>query len=284
MDELKLQSGEDYSYFSLKFKHPTIREIAKLPNGFTEYSEMASVFTSSFKDIADILWFEGKIWYEDISSEWDFFVETQIVNAQKKEVNLKLDGLEGKTECLMVEDNTKKALNYFLYLDNEYILISKSLKDEEEPQVFLCCCNEKEGEYFCDENSLKFTEVHYNALQDFLKKINWIGDEKQDFEKGGNRKAKEYFLKQKYRKRGFKSRNKQTVTFNSIFSALIAKGIRYQDIWDYPIYMFYDIYYRTEHILNYDSTVLAYSSGTIDTKKNPINWEAINWSAVLKKK
>ena len=47
--------------------------------------------------------------------------------------------------------------------------------------------------------------------------------------------------------------------------------------------MIYELYYRYIKIDDWKNTMQALHSGCIDTKKNPIEWEKINWSSVINK-
>jgi hypothetical protein len=51
-------------------KHPTLDEVISSP----KYYEYLSLILTTSLDVADVLWFEHNIWYEDIKSEWSFFV------------------------------------------------------------------------------------------------------------------------------------------------------------------------------------------------------------------
>ena len=281
-DELKLQRGYDYPYMQVKFKHPKLQEIVDLKNGYYEYRSMVESFTTSIIDIADILWCEAKIWYEDIKSDWFFFVQQQILFNNKKTIRIKLDGEDFETEGIFLSKNATKALNYFLGLKGEYVFIIKQIENTEEKQIIINHCKQDEtGKLYTDDDSLKFTETHYNEFKNFLRTINWEKEDKEiDFQNGGTRKAKEYMLRQKYKKR--KKNKKGDINFSSIISSLIAKGINYEDIWKLPIYEIYELYYRFNKIVSYENTANAFYTGNIDTKKATINWSEIDWSAIIK--
>lgn len=90
-------------------------------------------------------------------------------------------------------------------------------------------------------------------------------------------------LEQEYRRRESREKNnrKSNVDLGSLVSALIARGQPYKEIWDYPIYMIYDLYRRLSKVDEYNGTMRALYSGCIDTKKNPINWDKVNWAAII---
>ena len=281
LDELKLQKGYNYHFLGTTFHHPTLQEIVDLENGYKEYSEMVYSLITSVKNIADILWCENKIWYEDIKSDWDFFTQREILTCRQMPVKIELDGDSFETEGMFLSEATTKALNYFLGQNFEYVFLSKQIENSEESQIlFVACMPDEEGLLVAKEDSLKFTEIYYNELNNFLVTINWVSTENEiDFTKGGNRYSKEYRLKQVYKKR--KRNKKPNFTFGSIISSLIGSGISYEEIWKFPIYEVYECYYRLSKIKDYENTSYAYYAGNIDTKKHPIKWEEINWSSVL---
>lgn len=282
LDELKLQRGYNYTYMQVEFKHPKLQEIVDLKGGYSEYRSMVDSISLSTIDLADVLWCEIKVWYEDIESDWLFFVQQQILFNNKKLVRIKLEGDNFITEGMFLSEYATKALNYFLGLKGEYVFIVKEIDNSEEKQIILNYCEKNEdGELYTDDNCLKFTETHYNELKNFLKTINWDKDDKDlDVQQGGTRRAKELILRQKYKKR--KKNKKGDINLSSIVSSIIAKGIRYEEVWQLPIYEIYEIYYRLNKIVNYENTTNAYYAGNIDTKKTSINWSEIDWSAIIK--
>jgi len=48
--------------------------------------------------------------------------------------------------------------------------------------------------------------------------------------------------------------------------------------------MIFDLQRRFEKIDEYKSTMQGIYSGCIDTQKHPVDWEKINWAAVVKNK
>ena len=266
----------------VEFKHPKLQEIVDLKGGYSEYRSMVDSVSLSTIDLADVLWCETKVWYEDIESDWLFFVQQQILFNNKKSVRIKLEGDNFITEGMFLSDYATKALNYFLGLKGEYVFIVKEIENSEEKQIILNYCEtDKNGELYTDDSCLKFTEAHYNELKNFLKIINWDKEDKDlDVQQGGTRKAKELILRQKYKKR--KKNKKGDINLSSIVSSIIAKGIRYEEVWQLPIYEVYEIYYRLNKIVNYENTTNAYYAGNIDTKKTTINWSEIDWSAIIK--
>ena len=298
MNNLSLQRGR--SLFLNKnccVKHPILGEIESLDYdkyeqglvseyGYDKYNQLLYSLILTSKDLADILWFENQIWYEDIKSEWDFFIQRALAQTKIIEVDMDLEEIQGRTKAIAIDGSLKESLNFFLNLKDEFILVEKSIENSEAYQVILCNAqlkeentnenNEKKTIYFVDENSFKFTELYYNKVVQFLKQINWINIE-YDFVKGGTKNAKIYILKNLYKKR---SKNKKNlIDISTINSSINAKGK--EDTWNMPIYAFYDCYYRLVKIDEYNNTMSALYAGGIDTKKNPINWEKINWTSVI---
>lgn len=298
MNNLSLQRGRGlFLNKNCYVKHPLLGEIESLDYdkyeqglvseyGYDKYNQLLYSLILTSKDLADILWFENQIWYEDIKSEWDFFIQRALAQTKIIEVDMDLEEIQGRTKAIAIDGILKESLNFFLNLKDEFILVEKSIENSETYQVILCNAqlkeenvnenNEKKTIYFVDENSFKFTELYYNKVVQFLKQINWINIE-YDFVKGGTKNAKIYILKNLYKKR---SKNKKNlIDISTINSSINAKGK--EDTWNMPIYAFYDCYYRLVKIDEYNNTMSALYAGGIDTKKNPINWEKINWSSVI---
>lgn len=298
MNNLSLQRGRGLYLSKLcTVKHPTLGEIENLDYdkyaqglaseyGYEKYMQLLYSLILSSKDMADILWFESQVWYEDIKKEWDFFIQRALSQTKVIEVEMNLEGIQGRMKGLAIQGSIKEALNFFLQLQGEFILIERLIENSEEYQIMLCNAqfkeqltdenNESYDVYSVDETNFKFTELYYNKVVDFLKQINWIHIE-YDFVKGGTKNAKIYILKNLYKKRG--KNKKQTIDISTINSSVTAKGK--EDTWNMPIYAFYDCYYRLVKIDEYKNTMSALYAGGIDTRKNAIDWEKINWSSVI---
>ena len=279
-DELTLING-------LKVKHPILSDIVKLDkkDSVYTYNDYVQALTSTKLDVADILWCEMEIWYEDIKKEWDFFLQKCILN--KKIVDVFIEAQIGdeiiniKQQAVAIDDLYRDSLNYFLNLNGEYVLLDINSDNKDEKQIVLCNIQMNQlGQYIIDDKNIKFTENFYNEILIYLKKISWKQDEYL-FLKGGSKYAKKYILKEQYKKRNKKKEEKYYVTLDSIISSEIAKGVRYEDIWSYPIYVVYDLYYRNIKINEWQNTMDALHSGCIDTDKNPIDWEKINWGSII---
>ena len=87
-NRLVLQHGDSLKLSQLySCKHPTLLDIEQLqtPNG-NLYLQYVNTLTSTSLDIADILWKECNIWYEDIKNEWQFFIEKGLTSQKAIEM------------------------------------------------------------------------------------------------------------------------------------------------------------------------------------------------------
>lgn len=72
MDKLQLLYGDNLILMDkIEIKHPKLIEIKEY--GYEKYMSMVQYLTMTPQDVADILWFEMKIWYEDIT-QWELFI------------------------------------------------------------------------------------------------------------------------------------------------------------------------------------------------------------------
>ena len=263
---------------NLYIKHPKIKDIINI--GYDLYMKYLSILITTKYDIADILWFENHIWYEDINNDWDFFVQRALSNKETHPVRIKQSDsiIDIEMDSLFIGESFRNALNYFLSLDCYYIVLQ--IKKNENKQTILLTVNKDENGYYIDENSVKFTEHYYHLMLDFLKNIHWISND-YEFTHGGNKKAKKYILENDYKKR--KKKHKSLIDLQSIISSLVVKGQNYFAILNYPVFVVYELYYRLLKIDSYDNTTNAIYSGCYDTKKHPINWDKINWTSIINK-
>ena len=276
--DLSLLRGRDLKLTeTVSVKHPTLGDIEEL--GYEEYFNNLFSIISDSLDLADILWFENKIWYEDIKDEWLFFIQR---NMSERLVSVKIVDAQGRLikiekECLTINEICRDAFNFFFNLTGEYIIMEKTV-DNTKQIVLYNVVPDDIGMYILNDSSFVFTKFFYELTVRFLRDINHIKQD-YDFAKGGNKRAKRYILKNQYDKKKKGKKEKDSINLMSIVSSLIAKG--HSNIWEYPIYLVYDVYYRLVKIDEYNNTITAYYNQLIDTKKNPINWEKINWSGVI---
>lgn len=298
---LLLQSGKGHYLYSSKNGNDSIDYFIKNPK-FSEildleekeiglyYKYLYPLVTTSL-DVADILFCEADIWYEDIKNEWEFFLQKIMSDNPKKiKVVIRTNNEMGTSEIVIdgnaVNDLYRDSLNFFFNTNGEYIIWGdKNNEVNSSNSVYLMNVTAKEkrskkeqDSFLFNENNFKLNSHFYNIMLETLRKINWIKPE-YDFVKGGSKYAKKYILKQNYKDRN--KNKKATMDLSSIISSLVAKGQRYEDILNYSIYLIYDLYYRLVKIDEWDNTMTALNSGYLDTKKNPINFEKINWAAII---
>lgn len=278
MDELALQRNKPYvTNTGLCIKQPTLDDIVDI--GYSTYQSYLYAIISTPKDVADILWCKMKVWYEDIKSDWVFFLQSSLTD--NRNINVIVD--DYTTIALGINEEQKNAFNFFLGKNYDYIIVNKKDVGEELSDVYIMgveYTDDTKETCIINNNSFKISESVYNDIVMFLKSANWASFE-YDFTKGGTKRAKKYILEHDYKAR--MKQKKSNVTLSSIVSSLIAKGQLYNGIWGLPVYMVYDLYYRYIKIDDWNNTMRALHSGCIDTKKNPINWEKINWSSVITK-
>lgn len=281
-DVLRLQKNCPVMLNNMEFVQPTLGELVDI--GYDQYQNHLYTLISTSLDIADILWCKAKIFYEDIKDEWKFFIEQALSSADVVKIWVNGKVIEG----IAINTDYSDALNFFLKTKGRYIVLDKRI-DAENMETYLCNVTLKEKVsdteiYELHSNNFKFTKSFYTIFTDYLRAVNWFIPQYK-FLSGGTKYAKKIILEQKYKKRqrDRKKKNKD-VDLSSIVSSLIAKGQPYPQIYNYPIYLIYDLYYRLMRIDNWENTMLALYNGCIDTKKHPVNFEKINWAAVINNK
>ena len=283
-DKLSMFKGDSIKLTdSVNLKQIKLSDVVSI--GEDIYREYVGIFTTTSVDIADILFFDMGIWYQNIDNEWNFFVEKSLVNSRDITVRFNIGNFEIDQKLKSVNESYKKAFNFlFEYKENpdverEYFLWQTGNK-KDGYQMVLASAIKDGDKYVYNENNFKITEHYYRLIMDFVTTSNWIKKD-DDLLKCKTRKAKIWKMEDMKRKR--KSiRKKDLVDLSSIVSSLITKGQNYSDIWDYPIYLIYDIYYRLMKIDNYENISFAYYNGKIDTKKTKIDFDKINWSNIIR--
>lgn len=280
MEQLSLFRGRELKLTDkVSIKHHTFSDIEEC--GYDKYCKYMTDIVTEPVDVADILWFDGHVWYEDLKNPWDFFLQRAISNSTPKPVGF-IDGdnlIYVEENCLFVNEEMRDALNFFLGFKSEYIVLAITRDNTKQNVIYALNWSEKFELYTLEKDCFKFTEYHYNITKEYLRDINWFHPE-YDFVHGGNKRAKKYILKQQYNQRNKK--HKETVTLESIVSSLVARGQAYSEVINYPIYVIYNQYYRLIKVDEYQNTLRALYSGCLDTKKNPIQWDKINWSSIIK--
>ena len=258
-------------------KHPTLADVCDLD----KYENYTYIMMITSDDIADVMWHNSKKLYTDIKSEWLFFIQKALIGARGSDVYVvDNDVYRIDSNCVLINSDYRDALNYFLSLDCEYMVMTVGTGDNE--QITLRSLNREGNMLIFNKDNFQFTESFYLQMVEYLRQIN---DYHPDYywKKCPTKRGKKMLLEQEYRRRESREKNnrKSNVDLGSLVSALIARGQPYKEIWDYPIYMIYDLYRRLSKVDEYNGTMRALYSGCIDTKKNPINWDKVNWAAII---
>lgn len=258
-------------------KHPTLADVCDLD----KYENYTYIMMITSDDIADVMWHNSKKLYTDIKSEWLFFIQKALIGARSSDVYMVDNNVYRiDSNCVLINSDYRDALNYFLSLDCEYMVMTVGTGDNE--QITLRSLNREGNMLIFNKDNFQFTESFYLQMVEYLRQIN---DYHPDYywKKCPTKRGKKMLLEQEYRRRESREKNnrKSNVDLGSLVSALIARGQPYKEIWDYPIYMIYDLYRRLSKVDEYNGTMRALYSGCIDTKKNPINWDKVNWAAII---
>lgn len=284
VDELYLQRGQGLKLGdNITVKHPTLGDIVDYTSQYGEdYYQGLSMLTSEILDYAVVLWCDNKVWYEDIESEYSFFLQRAFSNSTKAQCfyGTEIESVPHKieVELTLANSSLRNILNFFLGTQGNWCFVQQPQTEKSNAQMYLANLTE---ENVLEEKSLRFTEHYYKAVAPFLKKIHHIrkDGEETHFTNIKRIEQRKWAMEQTYVNMKKKKKNKPSVDMASINSALIAKGI--QDTWNMPLYLFYDLYYRYIKFNEYDNTMTALYSGNIDTKKKSINHEKIHWASVI---
>ena len=258
-------------------KHPTLADVCDLD----KYENYTYIMMITSDDIADVMWHNSKKLYTDIKSEWLFFIQKALIGARGSDVYVVDNNVYRiDSNCVLINSDYRDALNYFLSLDCEYMVMTVGTGDNE--QITLRSLNREGNMLIFNKDNFQFTESFYLQMVEYLRQIN---DYHPDYywKKCTTKRGKKMLLEQEYRRRESREKNnrKSNVDLGRLVSALIARGQPSDKIWDYPIYLIYDLYRRLSKVDEYNGTMRALYSGCIDTKKNPINWDKVNWAAII---
>lgn len=291
MNALQLYCGRPLKLAeNVYVEHPKLNKLLNdvgEKDAYSEYIKNLTLITTQSKDIADILWVENKIWYEDIKSEYEFFIQECLADSTSNNVFIR-DGevvSEMNEECVVINNDMSNALNYFLNLNGKWIVLGRTVG--ETTQIFLLSAKYEDDKLYIERDSVKFNEQTYYMIVEYLRKVNWINPEYK-FLKGGTKKTKKIILQRNYEEREYeakknKNMDKDEINFQSILSCLVTfKIFSYDELPNIPIYVIYDSYFRYVKVDNYRNTMDALHSGCIDTNKNPINLEKIHWSSIIR--
>lgn len=290
MNALQLYSGRPLKLAeNVYVEHPKVNKLFSDDVGkdvYSEYMKNLTLIITQSKDIADILWVENKIWYEDIKSEYEFFIQECLADSTSNNVFIRDGELvsEKDEECIVINNDMSNALNYFLNLDGKWIVLGRTIGGN--TQIVLLSVKCENDKLYIESDSVKFNEQTYHILVEYLKDVNWIHP-KYEFLKGATKKAKKIILQRNYEEREYearknKSRDKEQEDFQCILSCLVTfKIFSYEELFSKPIYVIYDSYFRYIQADNYRNTMDALHSGCIDTKKTPIDINKIHWSSII---
>lgn len=277
MNELNLLRGKALILNDkVQVKHPTLSQIAD----DDRYEKYLPVMTSTLDDVADILWVENEVYYEDIESEWIFFTQKCLAGATTADVIFRQGQIKRTMKgCAIVNEMFRDAMNYFFSLDCEYFVLE--VKRDNTTQRIIQSLTKEGGNLFYDSDNFKLTEHYYNETLQFLRDVNGLS-QKYLHRTGGTKRSRKYILSEQYKIRQSRSKNKRKpkITLDSIVSGLIARGVSQTEIWDWPIYLVYDQFARLNKQDEYSNICNAVYAGTINTKKNPVDWEKINWASI----
>ena len=292
-NKLQLMRSTEYRLFGdIIVRQPTLSEIATFSDdgkGYDNFMSLVNAISLTPIEIADILWVENKILYTEFSSPWEFFITRAFSDGEEIEVAENFSGKLVKSKAHSANINIEDALNYFFKTSGHYVFITDDKNKEKDGKSIIYLINIGE-DGLLKEDAFKFTETLYHLLVEFLNIITWNdgtplfmrelkSKNPNSNVKIANKTLLKALLEDAYKKRN--SPRKTSVTFDSIVSALIAEHHNNEQIWNYPLYLVYDQYYRTNKIKVYSETMAALNSGCYDTKKHPINWEKIDWASVI---
>lgn len=290
MNALQLYSGRPLKLAeNVYVEHPKVNKLFSddvEKDVYSEYMKNLTLIITQSKDIADILWVENKIWYEDIKSEYEFFIQECLADSTSNNVFIRDGELvsEKDEECITINNDMSNALNYFLNLDGKWIVLGRTIG--ENTQIFLLSVKCENDKLYIESDSVKFNEQAYHILVEYLRDVNWIHP-KYEFLKGATKKAKKIILQRNYEEREYEARknksgDKEQEDFQCILSCLVTfKIFSYEELFSKPIYVIYDSYFRYIQADNYRNTMDALHSGCIDTKKTPIDINKIHWSSII---
>lgn len=290
MNALQLYSGRPLKLAeNVYVEHPKVNKLFSDDVGkdvYSEYMKNLTLIITQSKDIADILWVENKIWYEDIKSEYEFFIQECLADSTSNNVFIRDGELvsEKDEECITINNDMSNALNYFLNLDGKWIVLGRTIG--ENTQIFLLSVKCENDKLYIESDSVKFNEQAYHILVEYLRDVNWIHP-KYEFLKGATKKARKIILQRNYEEREYETRknksgDKEQEDFQCILSCLVTfKIFSYEELFSKPIYVIYDSYFRYIQADNYRNTMDALHSGCIDTKKTPIDINKIHWSSII---
>lgn len=110
-------------------KHPTLADVCDLD----KYENYTYIMMITSDDIADVMWHNSKKLYADIKSEWLFFIQKALIGARGSDVYVVDNNVYRiDSNCVLINSDYRDALNYFLSLDCEYMVMTVGTGDNEQ--------------------------------------------------------------------------------------------------------------------------------------------------------
>ena len=148
-------------------KHPTLADVCDLD----KYENYTYIMMITSDDIADVMWHNSKKLYTDIKSEWLFFIQKALIGARGSDVYVVDNNVYRiDSNCVLINSDYRDALNYFLSLDCEYMVMTVGTGDNE--QITLRSLNREGNMLIFNKNNFQFTESFYLQTVEYLRQIN----------------------------------------------------------------------------------------------------------------
>ena len=245
LDRMKLLRDKVYPVSDkINIKLYTLNEIYDI--GFDVYDEHLSILLMRNYDIADILYFDYNIWYEDVTP----------------------------FEVLLKNKMWKEALEFFTGIDNLIL----ATEDEGAKYISNYTPNIK------SEDLIIIDEEILLKIQNIIRVIHYRKKEKHDLDSKKTSKFVKIKIieRQKYdRTKDKKKRFKPKIDLSSMIIALTwraeSAGI---DIWNLNMWELHTGFYQVTQNDKYQKTVSALLNGKLDKKKVNLNNEF--WANILK--
>lgn len=291
LSNLYLQSGFDFILYSkdgrdYSVRNPTLRDVIELEKREVGlyYTYLYRICTSSL-DMAEELWCEAGIYYEDIKSEWAFFIQRALGGELRFiDTIVKENSSEIIVPAVRVCDAFRDAFNWFFRTTGEWILLTnENIEVDNMDNTSLVNVEEttyrKRKVYRYEETNYRLTFFTLGTLQEYLKKINHIEND-YEFTRVAFKSATKKYLTYMYKQHQSEAKRGARIDLSSIVSSLVTRGQRYQDILDYSLYLIRDMFSRYYKIDNYNNTVMAYLQN--GDPKNKLDFEKIDWGVIIK--
>ena len=145
-------------------KHPTLTDVCDIE----KYENYVYIMITTSDDVADIMWHKSQKLYTDIKSEWLFFIQKAIIGARGSDVYVVDDGVYHiDSNCILINSDYRDALNYFLSLDCEYMVVTVGTGENE--QITLRSLNKDSNMLIYNKDNFQFTESFYLQTVEYLR-------------------------------------------------------------------------------------------------------------------